>query len=908
MPKSYARLNVLSIVKAHPRGRPLDRKPGTEMERTLVKKNPKATSEHRAFYLSAVISSLVACLSSAPIYAEESPSKEAGAGNNNSQKIATQEIVEQVIENGASSDLSANISPYTDELMQRSRNAAYNWIPTAELPAALQAQVPPGCQGLYIDPLANQAALGDAGDEMDSQPLVAETGDVEVSNQTKIVLQGNVKVSQGNRSISADKMSYDRESDRAKLEGDVTISRPGSNIQGQYAEISTTKNQANFEDATFILHDTHMRGYAKSIKRTSASKIVLENGALTSCEPGSNAWLLEGQEIVLDRETKQGKGKNIRLKIGSVPVFYLPYISFPIGNERQTGFLAPSFGNSEDGGIDLSIPYYWNIAPNYDATITPRFISGRGTMVETEARYLNRWMSSEAGFAFLPNDDGSRDQDLDRLIENGDISEQEARPNKGNNRWLAQIQQRSGSTSGLYSDIDFTRVSDFDYFRDLGTSSLSVASETYLTQRLEVGYQFDHWRLSYLAQNQQVLLLDLDSPYRKLPQINIDANYRLGPIDIDIDNEYTHFIHRDSVRLNGSRILTGKRFASDYRLRWKNQSEWGFFTPEIGYKTLNYDLKENSLTDLQETEISLGTGQASLDVGLVFEHPTGNFLQTLEPRIFYLYREQEDHSELFGLGAGQQSVNFDTSPRTFSYDQLYRDSRFIGNDRLDDANQVTLGLTSRWFNNDSGEELLSVSVGQIFHFDDRTVSLEGQVPDTSDSSEFAADIHINFSSNTELYANTVYDTGTEQITRGSAGISYAGPNNSYLYNLSYSYLRLNPDVAASEEIDQVDSSFVIPIKPQWTVMARTNYDFENKQELESFIGLEYNDCCYRLRFLARRWLDSNIANLVDDEDAQYDQGLFFEIHFKGLSGRGDKVTSILSDGIPGYKKRETLLH
>lgn len=797
-----------------------------------------------------------------------------------------------------------------EALIQAAESSPFGWLRRSSLPAELQDQVPPGCSGVYIE--RAQPAQSDRSETLDTIDLVVEANDASILEGTQATLEGEVQVSQGDRSISAGKMSYDREADRATLEDKVTIRQPGMRIQGEYAQVSTTEHKATFNDATFVLKDQQVRGGAGSVKQVSASKLELNDGFITSCEPGDEAWVLEGEQLTVNNETRQGTGKNVKLKIGGVPVFYLPYITFPVGDARQSGFLFPSISSSDDGGIDIATPYYWNLAPNYDATLTPRFITSRGAMLEFQTRYLNEWMRTESGFAYLPDDGGSQDPDLDTLIEAGEITEEEARPYKGSSRWLVQLKQNGGDTHGWYTRADFTRVSDEDYFRDLGTSSLAVANNTFLEQALEVGYQFDHWRLSSLAQTQQILLLDLDAPYRKLPQIDLDGRYNLNDWVLSFENRYTQFKHRESR----PDLLTGKRFTTDYRLRWEKRSPWGFFVPEVGHKSLYYSLDDNPMIDDEgDLSFNLSTPQASLDLGLVFEHTDGAFTQTVEPRAYYLYRSYEEHDALFNLGGNDGlDVNFDTSERTFSYGQLYRDSRFIGGDRLDDADQVTLGMTTRWQNNATGRDLFDLSVGQIIHFRDRRVSLNGGTSDgeTVENSEFAGELNVALSERTHFYGNAIYDTESQRINRGSAGIHYASKDYRKLFNISYAYLRdLNPPEEAgiaSRDIDQVDLSFVYPVARQWTLMGRANYDFQNSQELESFFGFEYNDCCYRFRILARRWLDSNIANLAVDRDAQYDQGIFFEIHFKGLGGSGAKVNSILNDGIFGYETREHSLH
>lgn len=824
---------------------------------------------------------------------------------------AKAESLEQTTVENTSTRPSESKSSIDKDYQEAAKAAAaspYGWIKKEQLPEKYHARILPGCSGLYLHAIQPAELKPASSAEMESQPLTIEARDAIVTGGNTATLEGNVQVSQGDRSIAAGKMSYDRANDRAVMEKDVTIKQQGMRIRGQYAEVSTVENKAVFEDARFVIQEDHIRGSAKSVRQTSSGRIELRDGMITSCEPGNEAWSLEGEELSVDRETNQGHGRNVKLKIGSVPVFYLPYISFPVGDERQSGFLFPSISSSDDGGLDITAPYYWNMAPNYDATIAPRFITGRGTMLELETRYLNEWMRSEQGIAFLPDDGGSQDEDLDRLIDTGELTPEEARPYQGSNRWLLQWEQRGGNLRGWYTSADFTRVSDVDYLRELGTSTLSVTSKTYLNQSFEFGYQFDHWRFSTLTQSQQVLLLDLADPYRKMPQVDLNGRYRLGHWSLELQNQMTQFDHPDES------YLTGNRANTDYRLYWEQRETWGFIKPEIGYKSIYYSLDEDSLNDIPDDKFGLGAAQASLDLGLVFEHPGGIITQTFEPRAFYLFREYSSHEKMFGLGANQdQAINFDTSARTFTYGQLYRDSRFIGGDRLDDANQITLGATTHWQNNETGADLFTISVGQIFHFDERNVSLSGEMltEDTDDASEFATEFMIFLGNRTQLYGNTVYDTSNQKINRGSAGLNFATKDYGTLFNVSYSFLREDPLFGGKTDsdriIDQLDTSFTTPINQQWSMMGKVNYDFKDSQELEAFLGFEYNDCCYRLRFLARRWLDSNIANLSDNADDQYDQGVFFEIHFKGLGGSGAKLNTILTDGIFGYREREKYL-
>ncbi len=783
-----------------------------------------------------------------------------------------------------------------------------DWIPLAYLSPKKINELTPGCSGAYIDPfqIPSNTDRG-SNDEIASSPLVIEADYSEVNQVNFAKLEGNVRVSQGDRSIGAESMVYDRTQDQATLSGDVSIRQPGMFIKGGLASVSTIDRLGEFQDGEFLMHDTHMRGSAGKIRQEGKSKIVLENGAISSCEPGSNAWVMEGKELGVDSEKGQGYGKHIRLKLGGVPVFYLPYISFPVGDQRRTGFLFPSLSNSDDGGLDISVPYYINLAENYDLTLTPRLITGRGAMLESEFRHLDKYFFTQVSAAFLGNDDGG---EKNITLEN----DTEVNRHIGSDRWLFQLKQNGGSYKGWYSKIDFTRTSDEDYFRDLGTSAFSIANTTYLNKSVEAGTTLRNWNLYARIQDYQTLLFNLDSPYIKLPELSATGVFDRGPFQFSLSSQATRFDHGNSVRLDGSPILTGERFVGDYRVSTRFQRPWMYIKPEAGYKQLAYRLHAGPGDELIDDSIQLGASQASLDVGLVFEHQSGSYTQTLEPRSFFLYRQYKDHSTLYNAIANattperRQSVNFDTTTRNFSFGQLYRDSRFSGTDRLDDANQATLGLTNRWISNSDSHEAFHMSVGRIVRFRDRRVGLEQDTSDATRTSEWAMEFGLNWRNGSGLFGSVVYDGEADETSRFSAGYNFASKNQLSLFNLSYSYLRADPEITDSEETNQGDAAFIAPVHKQWYVMGRANYDFENDQELESFFGLEYNNCCYRFRVVARRWLDSNIANLTEDDDAIFDQGIFFEIHLKGLGGSGAKVNSIIEDALPGYRRREELLN
>jgi Organic solvent tolerance protein OstA len=786
----------------------------------------------------------------------------------------------------------------------------FDWVPYELLSPEQKQALRSGCTGMYVDPMADRLeqlrSSGELNTDLDQLPLVIEADASTMTDGEVAILSGDVRVSQGPREIGAEVMTYQIDTDQASLEGNVTIRQPGVVLRGSEAHMNGGNNTAEFNDASFVLHRQHLRGGAASVQQTEDKVIILRDGKFTSCEPGSNAWSLEGDEISLDAANNQGTGRNVVLRVADIPILYVPYISFPVGEERKSGLLFPSLSVSETNGVDIAQPYYWNIAPNLDATITPRLLFKRGAMLELETRHLSaNWLSQYNG-AYLANDRGGLNPELEDQINAGLISEAEAKPHQGKGRWMNHFEQIGGTDDAWYTRLDYTNVSDNDYFRDLGASSLSLQNTTHLNQSFEAGYMFQNWQLSSRLQNYQVLLYDVDDPYQRLPQIRMDGYYRWQGFGFELDNEYNHFTHNDKYWADGRPVITGHRLATDYRINWDRRASWGFFRPEIGVKSLNYELDDEALSFDADSSLGVAAAQGSIDTGLIFEHNSGRFLQTIEPRMFYVYRQYDDHSDLFNITDDGQSVNFDTSDRTFTYSQLYRDTRFSGGDRLDDTRRLTTGVTSRWYDNSTGEELFSASIGQIHYYDKRRITLDEAISNKA-TSEIAGEMRINLGSLGRFYTTALYDQESSKFSRGTAGMQYASSANETLVNIAYSYVRAGTSSASNQGLDQVDASFIAPINKQWYAMGRYNYDFGQSRELEVFFGLEYNDCCYRARVLARRWLDSNIAALSESNDALYDQGLFLEIQLKGLGSSGAKVDSLLEDSIYGYREREQLL-
>jgi len=802
-----------------------------------------------------------------------------------------------------------------------------DWVPAEALTEAQKATLPTGCCGAYIAPARDEADAQVPPNEAATR-LSADRS--ESRGQTHHTLEGDVRVSQGTRSLRADRAEVDQTTRDARVSGDIQIREPGVLLRSDSAQMNLDSGDAELDDARFVLYESRVRGQANRLTKLGDHFIGLEDSALTTCEPGSDAWSLKGQAINIYPERHYGTAKHARMEVFNVPVFYAPYLRFPIDDHRQTGFLFPSLGESRRNGFEASIPFYWNIAPNLDATITPEYMSKRGTLWGLETRHLSRHFETRVSGGFLDEDENPYSgAQRDVSDEEGD----DLNPYFGESRWQYQILQQGGAGERWSTEIDYTAISDNDYLRDLNSSGLDVNRTAQVAKRARAAYQGDHWLLGIKGEELRALST-AKWPHRELPRINADGRYQWGNWVLGLNNEYTYFDVNSTFENDNQEfidnLLVGERFRTDYSLTWDKDWMWGFFKPSAIVKSLSYQLDEERLVEGAEPDPSLLVPQGTLDMGLYFERDGQlfgkGFLQTLEPRLFYFYSDFEDHSDLFGVSRNNRPVLFDAKPLTFQYNQLYRTSRFAGGDRIEDANQLSVGLTSRFIDPLTGVEQMSLSVGQILYFSDRRVGLntpdleydpeenpDAERPEeTYERSELAGQFTARVGDRLNVNANVAYNEFESRLGSANASIRYMDQADRIMH-LGYRYTHRPPspgleDPTAVQEraLDQVDFAFHLPVAAQWSLVGRANYDFTYEKELDTFVGLEYNDCCYRVRLLARRWLDfdytPNFLERVDADD--YDQSIIFDFQFKGLGSINRKVNDLLEKAIPGYGVRD----
>jgi LPS-assembly protein len=711
-----------------------------------------------------------------------------------------------------------------------------------------QAAEPASCR-TALDPLPDRPTLEVADPE--SKTITLEVGGLEaqLGENPKAAMSGGILVRQGNRQAGADSARYVPETRSLLLEGGVRYEDPETQVKAGSGEISYDLGRIRFEDAQFSIAANDAHGAADAIEINQQGRLELDRVSYTTCPPGSNDWLLEARDIDLDTVKGSGTAKGVKLRFQGVPIFYSPFLSFPIGDARKSGMLSPQIGSTSRSGTELRVPLYWNIAPNYDATFTPRLLTDRGTQLQTQFRYLTKSMSGRLDVEHLPSDTMFNDA-----------------------RTMARLRHRTLFSNLWRNRINYQEVSDNQYFEDLG-GSLSNSSITHLDRNVSFDFYTD--TLSFFGQIQDYQTLDDailpdEEPYRRLPQLLMRGRWPdswLG-MNLGIDGELVNF-DRD-VGVTGWRLNVAPRAELPI-----GGPGW-FITPGVAVDHTQYRLQDAEPGQRKDPSRTLPLG--SLDVGMMLERTmqsgSANRVQTLEPRVLYVhvpYSEQSDFPV------------FDTIMPDLNLVQLFRKNRFLGVDRIADTDQVSVGITSRILDVSTGKELVTATIGQTRYLSVSGVSLPDEPVVTDETSDYVAEVrfllyeHINLDFGHQWGEN---DRGTQ---RSQARLQYR-PSTNKILNLAYRFRR--------DSLEQGDISWSWPIATKWNFVGRYNYSFRDDEALEQFYGLEYRSCCWGLRLVSRRHLSTR--------DGTRDSSIGLQLILKGMSSVGTAADELLERGILGY--------
>lgn len=768
-------------------------------------------------------------------------------------------------------------------------------------------------------------------------PTDIEGDSVTGAEGASTTFSGNVALTRGDQFLGTDNLVYDSETGKYVADGNVRYQDSGMRLIADRAEGDQNADSHNVKNVRYQLTERRGNGGAEHIEM-QGSQGTLYGSTYSTCPPGQRGWQLRAERIDIDNEEGMGTARNATLRVGRVPVLYVPWFTFPVDNRRRTGLLYPRIGLSGRNGFDWRQPIYLNLAPNYDMTLTPRLMTNRGFMLGTEFRYLIENGQGTFDFAYLPSDKLA-DREREEEIALGIPPENR----RDDDRGIFRYEGHQNLGPAWQARADLTWISDPRYIEDF-SNTLNGVSNYQLNSNLGLYGRGRYWDAGLMADHYQLAdytLFEYQMPYDRLPRAYLRWNQPFGRwLTAGVDAEAVRFQHIDDytrselavsdaspldpvLRPGGSRVdikpyvtlpLEGASWFMRPTLAWRHTAYQldEDLADRIAYNRAAIDAvagngagalpSANDVDDLRNTSPDRSLPIASFDAGLFFDRDTTlggkPYMHTLEPRLFYLnapYRDQDD------------LPLFDTSPLTFSWGQLFRDNRFSGPDRQADANQLTLAMSTRFVRQSDGLEKFSASVGQIRYFEDSRVGLTPDAPVLEKGrSAWVADASYAINDRWSMGASYQWDPKAREKDLVSFRTRYLIGDDG-IVNLGYRYRRnlgYNPAVAVSaannpDLLEQVDFSFLYPLSPAWSVVGRYYYSLEDRKLLESIAGVQWDSCCIAARLVARRYLRNRTGELND--------ALQLEIELKGLGSAGPDTAGRLRRAILGYNREDLYL-
>ncbi|MBM4208186.1 MAG: LPS assembly protein LptD [Gammaproteobacteria bacterium] len=754
--------------------------------------------------------------------------------------------------------------------------------------------------------------------DIDINSNAAEIYDNEVGNY-----RGNVDIKRADQQASSNAANYDSVSEALDLHGNVYYSEDEIALYTESANLKLASDEARMRDTLFISPTTPIRGKASAVYRDNEYLNRYKDAAYTSCEPGNQDWMIHASDVKMNKKTGEGSAKNAWLEFKGVPVFYSPYLNFPIDSRRKTGLLMPDFGNTGSGGFRFGLPFYWNIAPNFDATFKPRYYTKRGFMMGGDFRYLTEMTRGGVSGEYMPHDDKLE------------------KP-----RYIANFENHTRFTPNLSANADLNILSDNRYFKDLG-NALSFPTFNYIRSYGNVAYADKGISFTAMADKYRLINPDIKGrlkPYRRLPQLNLNFDHTFDsfPASIGLEDEYVYFDHSESNVPDGQRINI-KPYVS-----FPIKTASAYVTPKLSLQYTQYFLSNQGIANPNSVSRFVPIG--SVDSGVFLEKNldvAGNsYLHTVEPRLFYLYIPKVNQRDI---------PIFDTALYDFQYDSLFRENRYSGTDRIQDANQLGIGLSSRLIDPETGLEKLKFNIGQLLYFQDREVTGQivqilnprtnlflDNVVQNSFFSPLVAEMNGQINKHVSFLTGLQWDPDINDIVRGNASL-HLERNPGEIVNVGYSYrknttnrdalnqvlsdpallpedrkfyesLRTDPTfsplVLRGQDIIRSDISFRWLLYDNWFGVGRWQYSMLYNQTQDAFLGLQKETCCWRFGLIGRRYVN-NFPNsnrrvqavFTQSHDSQF--GIFLEIEFKGFTGLGNiDLNEFLTRSIFGYRKKD----
>ncbi len=712
--------------------------------------------------------------------------------------------------------------------------------------------------------------------------IISDRSEAQMGKQAKF--NGDVSFSQGGRHIAADEAILDQETERLDANGNLVFQDQMFTVTADSLVAEMRSNSATLSGAKYWLHGQQIHGDAEKLEITPDNNLYLTKTNFTTCPPEDTSWLLEAEKIKIDSKEEWGELWDAKLKIGNVPVLYIPYMTIPVSDKRKSGLLFPTFSTSTTNGVEVATPYYWNIAPDYDLTFTPHYMSARGLFLKSDFRYLaGDDQQGKLNIEYLANDD---------MLANAP------------DRYLYHWEHQGAIDDNWRVLANYTDVSDNNYFNDL-KSDVQRATDNQLTRIGEVSYFEKNWNFYAKVQDIKVLGED-EKPYQVMPQLGFHYRYpdMWNGLDFDFLSEVSNFEHEDSDK------TTATRLHFEPSISFPLHGPAGSLTSELKLLQTYYsqsDARIDANKDL-DSSVSRTLPQVRIHGQVNFERFTDyfneNYRQTLEPQFQYLYVGYEDQSNI-GI--------YDTAQLQEDYYGLFRERRFSGLDRVADANQMTLGLTTRLYDEHNIEKF-QFSLGQIFYFQESRVgisdsSFQGETftSENTSNSVLAAELNTQIYRDWYMSGAIQYDTKQSENKKSEVTLDFR-PGANKLIQFSYRYVPdlLNSNTNESVNISQAGMRGAWPINDSLYLVGNWYYDLNESRSVETYAGFQYESCCWALRLSYHYRIKTNYDddyNPVLDNRELFESGLYLNFVIKGLGGSGPLgVSDMLNDGLFNYRK------
>ncbi len=674
----------------------------------------------------------------------------------------------------------------------------------------------------------------------DAVYLGADEGDIQLHGTSK--LYGNVIIQNNDILFNADNASFNKQNNLVNAHGNVILSSSNAILKSPSIQYNIKNRTGVIEAAEYEVGAEGAHGKSRQIRQVDKNNLLLSEATYTTCPVSVDSWHFSSSKIRLDKETQIGHAENVTLRVGDAPVFYFPWLRFPLNNQRLSGFLAPRARLQSNASV--SLPYYFNLAPNYDATVTTSLLKDRGVKFDNEFRYLIKNHQGTINYDFLPGDSAY------------------------DNQFRDYFEIKHHTTLDQFSKINLVAegVSDSDYFDDFSTS-LEDSTRSALQRRLEIVRSEGNWSASAAVEDYQILDVT-DAPYARLPEIKLSYHPKSKPMEfkVGLDSELVYF--------EKNHATTGTR--ADLKLfvskKWGNDG-W-FVKPRLSLEHTVYSLNTNDNKLINRT-LPIFT----LDSGLFFDREIKiqdkSYTQTLEPRLFYIKTPYKDQSDI---------PIFDTAKINFSAtNQLFSENRFTGKDRIADNDQLTFAVTSRIQDRNLGKELFQASIGQSFSFANKKVTLPGGTIQTGRRSDLVLELSGSLNDRFRVAASGILNKDKRNIPGYELRLNYHD-NRKRIANISYRKL--------DTELKQVTFSGALPLNDKWSMVTSIDQDVKNNRNLQTLLGFEYKDCCWKARIVAKRYLTA--------DNKHYETPLFIEFELKGLGSLGTGASKEIKDNIYGY--------